>query len=333
MENNLYILQAPADLQYILHFLDKNITPSTILILKYPKLKSLLEQHLIDKQVRVLSFESSQPKHFEIFKLIKFKRSLNDLLLNELNNSYENVFFFSKYYDYPTAYIVSKLSNSSKNIYYFDHYDSLSVKDNPSRKFNITSKIKYRWICLTIFLLFRVEFKSIYRNKPLEWVFNSNKIKYISNNITPSFKKINLNIEPNSILVLMSQAELDMLSIKGRIDLSQLLDQLKSLKKPIIIKGHPRTGTPNLLYSYANFEIENYIPIEVVELLNVNTIFGIITTALACHKDLKKIKRISFIDLLQFKDEIRKKFFKRYLINLGKEHDLDINFEFKNSNS
>lgn len=335
MNRYLIIVQAPADVKYSLEILNKLGSKSEnsilILVLGFPAISKLLIQFFKNnKNIEVHNLKRLKFNFFNPISLIQVNKILNSALV-QFKRKFNEIYFFSKYYDYTCAFLISQLTKEFKSkIFYVDHYDSVSIKDNVSYSFNPYKRLKYKIISLIISFTFQIKFVSRHPVKPLEWNLKSisyNNYKFSSFNY--ELPKIHSGLKENSVLFLLSPGEIKMLSKSSKSVLKDLIKNLKSKNISLVLKGHPRMGTPKEFKYLFESELDHSIPIELVDFKNVKMIVGIISTALIYIETNNEVQRISLIDFLEFKDKSKKEYFKMYLKNVSKSKKQKI--EFNNS--
>lgn len=258
---------------------------------------------------------------------LSVKRQLKEQL--QVYLPYSKIYFFSRFYDYTTAFIIHELQKiGNASIYYVDHYDSISLRNNNDPHTNFLKSLRYKVLAQFITVLFQVKFISRYKNKPLEWDLSRIEYKRISHKkiIKTDHEKLNLNIPENSILFLISPDELNMIETESVEYLKIQILKLKTKGYKLILKGHPRLGSPSSISDVFDIILDHTIPAEVINFEKIIALYGIISTALIYIDCNHSLKRYTFINQLSFLDISRKEFFENYLKSLSIQEEKELNF-------
>lgn len=316
----LLFVQAAADLRYALDIIDKNRNKKIQLYVIHVKGVYDYVSSLNLQNVKIKFQDYFSLKVKDVRTYLKVKKQLNIFWKKEFSgNSYEVIYFFSRFYDFHTASIIVKLGN--KNIIYYDHYDTSSIiNDKKIDKFSLLY-LKNKYIAFVVSLVSGTDFISVYRKRYLE--FNYKKYGIERHLITKQVKvnkefkyKANGIEHSNSVVFLLSPDELNMVNKKSLLKLKEIILFLKNEGYKLYLKGHPRLGTPQLFIELFDKEIPNYVPTEFLLYKEFSFTIGVISSGLVYPSLLNNRKVYSVVNLLEFNNNEDKRFFSDFL----KEH-------------
>ncbi len=293
--------QAPADIQYVLSLYDKYKDSYNIKIIivnvenNYKFFKSLN----LNAKLEFIPVVSQKI----LFRYIIFLFELRGLY-KELFSTIDNtkIYFFSKNYDYVTAFFIEKLYKNNK-VFFVDIY-----KQNYIEKKSIINKIKktIMYYSLGIEVYFN-EYSYIYvLDKKINIIYlnilQKNIEKYIYRVKVQNLKK------PNLLFYESDMVKYNWFTDYTR-DLTNIMDKI-SKKYNIYVKPHPRLGYSKILNHYDITIIEDYIPSELLSLRDFDVLLGTESTAIASANFANKY---SLVNLLEYSDLKRKPYIINYL--------------------
>lgn len=322
MEDEILVfIQASADLQHALTIYEKheNNKFHICVVNVYLIYNFITELKLKNTRIEFYNYININYKNPFTYNLSKNK--FKEIWENNFKyKSYSKIYFFSRFYDWFTIGLVCKflLTNNTPVVYY-EHYDDTSIKNDI--KYPILKLKYYKHLIESriVSYISSAKFTSRYFTRYLEfkyWEYNILKENIskpiINNNYLYKLKTVN-----NNVIIFLSPSEIEMIKQSSVNLIREIITELKKTNNNVILKGHPRLGTPTELTSEFDEIIPNYIPSEFIDYHNVNLVIGIISTALNFASHNSKIKVISIIKLIDFKDEDKKCFFYNYLNELS----------------
>lgn len=304
MKNIVLFSQSSADIQYVLSLYKANKSNNIKIIVinvynNYKFFKNLnLKAELFF--IPTVSLKNIYKYTLLLFKIKRFYKEHFFALKDT------DIYFFSKNYDYTTAYFVEKLSKCNKVKFIDINKSKYDVKNN------ILNSIKI--FILKSSLGIKVYFDSysyIYKlNNKIELlemdILNSelNEFKYNVNT-----KK---NTKKNLLFFESDSSSYDWFQNYSK-DLKYIMDILVK-NYNIFVKPHPRLGYTKLLNEYNVTFIDDFIPSELLYLEKFNIVIGVETSSLAT---INFEKTYSLINLFEYNDLSRKQYIMSYLKNLS----------------
>jgi hypothetical protein len=316
----LIFVQAAADLRYALDIIDKNRNKKIQLYVIHVKAIYDFVSSLNLQNVKIDFQDYFSFKVKDVRTYLKVKKKLSVFWKKEFSgNSYEAIYFFSRFYDFHTASIIVKLGN--KNVIYYDHYDTASIiNDQKVDKFSLLY-FKNKYIAQVVSLISGADFISVHRKRYLE--FNYKKYG-IERRLITKLVKVNTEFkysttrseQSNNVIFLLSPDELDMITKDAHLKLKEIIFFLKNQGYKLYLKGHPRLGTPEFYLDFFHEEIPNYVPTEFLSYEEFSFTIGVISSGLVYPSLLNEHKVYSVVNLLEFNINKDKRFFSDFL----KEH-------------
>jgi hypothetical protein len=311
--------QAPADISYVLTLYEKYKKDKfiSIYVINVENVYKFIKNLNLDlkKLVFIPYVLTSFKNLLQVFKerkRIKFLKKQNFDFIK-----CADVYFFSRFEDWLTPAFLINLE-SDNTIYYVDHYDysgELYKRKKPS--------FKLLAIKLVYYILTNVNFKLEIIEKSPEFQYSKYKIKRLTpeldNNIFEKYShKIKVQNTRLIALFFISPCENIIYDCED-YDVMQT-NIIKSLKKynwNVVVKGHPRLGTPNNIIDLVDMIIPSFIPAEFVKIENVSICLGITTTSLGHFAKNTDIITYSLLNLFKFNNEYEREVFKKYLSELS----------------
>lgn len=282
--NLIIFCQAPADVHYTLTICHQNIGKKITIyaVNVYSVYKFLCGLNLNVEQIVYIPYAIASLRSPSL--LLKERRRLTKMLKAYFFQVVDtDVYFFSKYEDWLTAYFIHNLYRKPNNrIIYANHYDdagNLFPRNKEKRiyKFMYTCVLKYlTGVDFTADVLeklpeFPVEKYCFEQIKPVADSIVVDKYSYLVNSG---------GIEKCVVFFLSPcQSKIYEYSFFEAM-LIEIIGIVKNYGYKVFIKGHPRMGAPSFLLDYVDYEIPAYIPAEFINLTNVTMCFGLESTAI-----------------------------------------------------
>jgi hypothetical protein len=304
----LFFCQAPADIQYILHFIQNCNKDCEIHIkiinvqgmfhfFKYIALKKTKLQFIPYKYNLLLN---------DLISILKTKIYLKKLYNNSFRKYEEfDVFFFSHLYDYISFYFISKLKKSNR-IFFINHYDDLRI--NECSKYQ--SKFKKGIIKLIYYIITGINFLILdFENEAtIEFPFTKYNISEIKYSYLDSaiYEKYSYTIgekrKEKRLLILENNFdELDF--FEEYIQTTLKILKIISEKYEVFIKPHPRLGYSKFLKNHIKNEIPMWVPAEFINFNDFDIVLGISSTALNIISTRINKPVISLSNLYKWKND------------------------------
>jgi hypothetical protein len=302
-ENILIFCQAPADIQYVLTIYEKykETNSISIFVINVKGIFDFIDQlNLKLEQFVFIPYELKSIKNIRhLFNERKRIKSLVRFYFSDIQGS--EVYFFSRYEDWLTAFFVHEISaNKYVVINYCNHYD-IAAEVLPK-----TSKLTIRMVFYLVLLryLTGIWFKVNYRDKLPEFNVNKYEIKEVKflldSNLFTRYQFYNKPRLTKKLRILFFIAPCDekifMIEEYNRI----LIDIIEGFRKEgyfITVKGHPRIGTPKLIKDKVDFIIPEYVPGEFINKNEFDLFLGINTSAIIHYTKDKDIPTYSLMEI------------------------------------
>lgn len=306
LDRTIIFCQAPADIPYVLTLYEQckeTNTVSIFVINVEGTFRFLSELRLDLEQLVFIPYQSIILK--QVASLFAERKRINYLWETHFSNIHSgNVYFFSRFEDWLTAAFLHRFAKNKKiKITYIDHYDD-SANLYPQQN-SVTLRIRIHLLILKF--LTKVNFKAKIKEQFPEFPVNKYAIlktkieldkglflKYAYKIAIPNEKTSNLLffISPCNNIAFNSDYYYD--------TLTTIIDILKGIGFKIIIKGHPRAGTPIRISRIADFEIPSYVPGEFIDTNNLKICLGIETFAICNFAKYKILPTYSLIKLIPY---------------------------------
>lgn len=296
--------QAPADIPYFLTLYEKfNGKKKIYLYIINVKNNFKFIKSLNLNLTSIIFIPYTHPSIKNPISLFKERKRINKINQRNFNHIKNvEVYFFSIYEDWLTSAFISALSRNN-NVYYLNCYDTFASS------IYVKKQISLNVFCLKIiyFFLTGINFRMSIKEKLPEFPFYKFGIKEISQSINIHlYKKYNykLKVPQNALaaLILVNPCEKEIFSESTYN--KTLLTTIKLLKESgwfIIVKGHPRLGTPKNINNLIDFEIPQYIPSEFINSANsIKLCLGIVTSALIHFAKNTDIPTYSLANIFEF---------------------------------
>ncbi len=318
MNKIILFCSAPADLPYILSIYEenKNNFAVSIFVTNVVEVYNYIGQLNLNLEKLIFIPYEKEFSYRKIIHIIKKRNELKKLFECHFSNlKGEKIFIFTHFFDWITFSFVKKLSEIN-NVVFVDHYDALITSEYSKYNYNINDRI----ILLSLWLMTNIKFGfiKILGNKKLEFPYKKYKILRIEypepdEKIYRVYQYEIDNIKSNTILIFESND----LKNYGVINYTSLIISLvKKLKKEgfsIYIKPHPRLGHSEKLDNLVDMILPSLIPAEFLYVRHFLCIIGIQTYALTKFAKDGEKNVYSLIDLFNFTDDNKKRYYKLYL--------------------
>lgn len=322
MKKIIFFCQAPADAKYILSIYAREIKKYTLLevsiiVVNVESLCAFFENLKLNASVEYISL-------YKDFKKINI---LNDRLLLyklykkkfALYKDYD-VYFFSRYYDYVTFFLVDKMS-AQNHVYYVDHYDQAIAQG--MREPGLMERLV--WV-LYYSLRFGVYFqvKKQIDKYVLEYrVENNDKVKLddvcIDENVFDLYKYVFTKQDgEKSVLLLESNYLMGDYYCDYEEVTCGVIGELKNNGYKIYLKPHPRKSYSVFLKDLVDSIIAPDLPSEFIGEDEFDLIVGVNSIAMVFFAERSAAKVISLLDMYKFKNELERKRFKELLGSMTK---------------
>ncbi len=314
----LLISQSPSDIRFVLTLYEKykDSYDVEIIVVGVKNNYHFLCQSLPSHNVQFVSI----PKFREYIKLLSFSfvlRSLRKKLVQKYKD--DHIYFFSRFGDYATAYLIDALKKNNTILYVDSVYSYVSeiIEPNQSVVLNIKGKIKKNY--LRYLLFFEMKFVNI-SGPAVEYYDTKNNVSDISITIDEKvYSKYGYSVEcahkKKSILFFESNGMTESYFEKYDIELKLIIDFLCD-KYDLYIKPHPSHGSSSVWDEYDVNFLPGYIPAEFINVESFDKVVGIESAALA---NIRHPKKVSLINFFGFTDESIKHNFQKYITN----HSID----------
>jgi hypothetical protein len=298
--------QAPADIQYVLSLYDKYKNKYKILIVVVNVKNNYKYFESLNLGVRVDFIPLvGQNKKLEFLKYVFKLRTIYSVLFKNISDA--EVYFFSKNYDYVTAFFIEKLMKNN-TIYFYDIY-KIDGEELGGYKYTLKK--------LIIKFLFgiNIKFFSLPPSIAYQYKFDNKNVHQISSVNSAKLYKYRIKKINNkkNLLLFESNGEQSEDFLNYKENMMTILNELKD-RYNIYIKPHPRLGYSQILNKYKVNVIPDYIPGELVDTKDFDIVLGIDSSSIAI---IKHHNKYSLINLFEFKDDTRKQYLKEYLDNLS----------------
>jgi len=311
--------QAPADVQYVLSLYEEYRSDRKISIFVinlegiYHYFQSL---NLTLQDLIFIPYPKNVPL-IDIIELIRIKKKINIV-----NNTYfheldgQTVYFFSKYFDWLTAYFVSGISKKNK-VYIIDNSgDTISGSMNISGFIITLRKLVYKYLTSINFRFLKMQSTLL-----MEFPVENYSIKKVSLELNP------LVITKYRVTTATNNAKSILLFENNQLAYDFFIDYESTMKAivglfiksgyKIYLKPHPRQGYSDFLKSYIEKILPSEIPGEFFNPDNFTFIAGIDTNSIAFFAKDYQSKTLSLLELFNFKREEEKERFHQTQIKLS----------------
>lgn len=304
--------QAPADVPYLLSIYKKYVGTLEITVCvinvqnTYKFIKGL---NLSLKGLIFIPYELSTMKNWKL--VWEEKRRLKNLQQTYFKSEKPKiVYFFSRFEDWLTASFITHLAKSKHNIiYYYNHYDQVDVHYKRHTGLNLKNQLKL----LMLYYITGACFKFEIINKQPEFVFDKVRILEKEAKLNPDvfedyFHQIETSLSRKTILLFISSCDITLFNEeKYNMQVNVLIAFLKQLDYDVLIKGHPRIGSPKINDGIEVTFIPDYIPAEFIKIDPSVTIIGIDSFAIIKIAKEKNFKVISLLNMFEFlTDELKR---------------------------
>lgn len=323
MRDTVIFIQAASDVKYAMHILnDKGEDRCLLCIVHVNDIYKFIVNDLSLK-VEVRFIPSVAIKLLNPITIFSAKKQLKKTWEDNFNEfSYKEIYFFSRFFDWTTSFLVKNFISRKINVFYVEHYDDVSVE-----KATVFNKLSFVYIKSYILntigcFVTGASFITRYKQKYIEFNVKAYPIQRVKPNEVEVPKKYKYNVDDKGekILFFLQPLEIDFLIESSILKLNEIINILLTSGFTIYLKGHPRLGTPIQYKENDQLKIiPNYIPSEFINTREFNIILGIVTSSLK-EPSLNGGNVYSLIKVLTFKDKERQEFFYNYLKSLSNDN-------------
>lgn len=316
-ERVVIFCQAPSDIPFFLALYEKFKDSKTIVVYVinvYNNYKFIESLNLDLGGLFFIPYEyASLSKPWTLFKERKRISLLNAKHFLPLRNV--TVYFCSCFEDWLTAYFVRSLAKNN-NVYYLGNYDFIEGDYSERKSLNFR-----RFLLKSVYLfLTGINFKVEIVEKIPEFPYQKYRIEKadlkVDNSIFIRYGlKLSDSFNNKPVALFFVTPCQDNIFCEESYDINQLklIELLKSRGWCIIVKGHPRLGTPENILGLVDMEIPQHIPAEFIQNDNISICLGIVTTAIVFIAKETNIPTYSLINLFEFVEPDLSDQFKDYL--------------------
>lgn len=305
------ICQAPADIPYVLTIYEQNNNNKNISIFVINVFGIYKFLNDLNLEVQSLVFIPYDLKSFKnIFLLIKEKIRIEKIWdCNFKNLADSDIYFFSKFEDWLTAFFVHKLYSNSKNnkIFYVNHYDNSEYLFFRNKSFSLK---KYVYVTLLKYLT-GVRFNVDIIEKMPEFPVKIYSFQEIKINVDYQiYEKYSISINHlkniKSVIFFISPCQNEFYDPRYyNSTLIKIVEYLNKYGYKIVVKGHPRMGVPSFLDDFIDCKIPDYIPAEFINIRDFKFCFGLDTGALCYFSKNNLVVTYSLINMFVFSNQSR----------------------------
>ena len=304
----IILVQAPADIPFALDLITKyNSFPIHVYVLNVENNYKLLK-HLFGDDIHIEYIPYPFVGYTSLKKIkrtkIEFKQKWNEHF-EPINYNNTCVFFFSRFEDPFTCYLINKVSSREvSEIQYINHYDT-SIH---------TIRIQDFFRCVFFNIVLYYITRAIF--KITDWgKFPELDVAHYKNIEEKKIKITDINLVRYSQINYKQPAALFLVNPNyngGAYDYVDYILKIKgiaiALKEKgafIYVKGHPRMGLPEELDGIYDERIEDYIISELIDYSKFKIIIGCESTAIAHAAIEKKGATVSILNMLNVIDEVK----------------------------
>lgn len=301
--------QAPADLPYTLDLYEKYKESHSIYLFVINVKGMYRFLSYLNLKIEKLAFiPYSLTNLKKIQQFVSEKNRINNLWKEHFSEiNYAEVYFFSRFEDWLTSAFIKRLSqNNTIIINYINHYDNSSSLFQKKEK--VTFKLKIYLFMLKV--LTGVNFKAIIKQKLPEFPVEEYIIKELQIDINPDilikyqYKFDFCENEKPNLLFFISPCENTIFNSTYYNDkLIAIILLFRDTGFNVIIKGHPRLGTPKLISEIIDFEIPDYVPGEFLSIKTINLCIGLSTTTICYYSKNTALPTYSIIKLFPYSNK------------------------------
>jgi hypothetical protein len=310
MKTIVFFSQSPSDLKYVLSIYEQYKYKYKIKIYVVGAKGNYI---FINKVLPAINIEyintpTIMQAFLNPFYLIKIRALRRKICSENLDNI---VYFFSRYIDYYTAFIIDNLKKENKVFYIDSVYSFIDSNISFSKKLKILTTFK------SIYLFFIFFKKPVFINHSGMQIYYyqstsliNNKSVIVNDSIYEiySFKPKLIDNEKPKLLFFESGGGVDYF-LNYEKSIEAVLNTI-SKKFIVYIKPHPTHNYSKIVDKYNLFFLEKNIPSEFFNLTEFSVVLGIESSSIALVNHGNKI---SVIDAFVFRDILVKDNFKRYL--------------------
>ena len=308
-QNRIIIFcQAPADVQYVLFLYEKFKTYRriSIFVINLEGIYNYFQSLKLNLQDLIFI---PYPKNVPLKDLIELKKIKKQLKI-DYRKYFENlegltVYFFSKYFDWLTAYFVSGISKTNK-VFIIDHSrDTFTGIMKISGPLITYRKLVYRYLTSINFRFLKMQSTMM-----LEFPYKKFNIEDAPFALEPSvITKYRVTTETNKVKSILlfenNQSDYDFYS-DYELTMTSIVELFRESGYIIFLKPHPRQGFSEFLKPFIESILPAEIPGEFFNPDDFSMIVGIDTNAIAFFAKNYQSKTLSLLELFNFKREEEK---------------------------
>jgi hypothetical protein len=306
--------QSPSDIRYVLSIYEqyKNKFKVKIYIIGVRGNYIFLKNILPKVDIEYINTPTMKQIFFNPFHLIRIRILKRKICLENVDNI---VYFFSRYVDYYTAFLIDSLKKQNI-VYYIDSvYSFLDVNISYAKNINVITIFK------SIYLFFIFFKKSVFINHSGRQIYYYQSKSLINNKSISIDNSIYKEYSFRPKFIYSKKPKLIFFESGGRTgyfsDYEKNLERVLSViskKFTVYIKPHPTHNYSKIADKFNILLIEKNTPSEFLNLTEFSVVLGIESASIAL---VNHDNKISVIDAFVFRDILIKDDFKRYLNDLS----------------
>lgn len=317
--------QSSADVQYVLSLYEqfKNSSRVSIFVLVLIDIYNHFQSLNLDIDDLVfIPFPENVPlKNFKELRKIKSRLNAN-YDLNFKNLQGQSVYFFSKYFDWQTAFFVSKISKKNKVVFINHSGETLTGTKPICGPIVLYRKLLYKYLTSVNFRFLKMQSTTM-----IEFPVENYPIKKSSYVLDPTIilkyrVKTETNLSKSVLLFENNQSVYDFYS-DYELNLTSIFELFKKCGFNIYLKPHPWQGCSEFSKPFIDKLLPSQIPAEFFNPDDFTFIAGVETGAIAFFAKNYPAKTLSLLDLFGFKREEEKERFRQAQLTIS---DGNINF-------
>lgn len=326
MRKSVIFIQAAADVRHAINIIeDKSHSKYIIYVVHVYDIYSFLVNN-INLPVEIKFIPSVNIKKFNPLTIFSAKLKLKKLWENTFKDrEVDKVYFFSRFFDQTTSFLIRNFVESNIEVIYMEHYDDVSVEKAARFRKNSFGYLNSLMLSKIISYYTGAKFITRFKQKYIELDVEKYPIKKVKplDVLVKEVHKYKITDNNKKILLFLQPLELEFLTNQSTKEVRDIIDFYISKSFKVYLKGHPRLGTP-IEYTETNDIklIPNYIPSEFISTSDFNFVFGIVSSSLKVPA-MGANNVYSLNNVLIFKDKEKQDFFYNYLKKFSNER---INF-------
>lgn len=320
-QNRIIIFcQAPSDVQYVLSLYEKHKADRkiSVFVINVESIYHYFQSLNLNLESLIFIPYPKNVPLLDFTELIKIRKELK----NNYNKYFQNlqeqtVYFFSKYFDWLTAYFVSIIVRSN-NVFIIDHSgETFSGIKKINGPMIIYRKLLFKYLTSINFSFFKMQ-STIMMSFQIENYHIEKKSLELDPFVIKKYKVTTATNKEKSVLLFENnQSAYDFYSDYEH-QMTDIVNVLIKYGYKIYLKPHPRQGYSDFLKP----SIENILPAEIPgEFFNPDDfsfIAGVDTNSAAFFAKDYQDKTLSLLELFKFKREDEKERFRQTQIKISK---------------